>query len=78
LEKVKKYGSRRKMPVTQQTNYFNKRYSVSLIGFSWNIGLKCADKGSIWKKGTWIFKLCIVQLGFNSVQQTFIEHLLWN
>lgn len=42
LEKVKEYGSGRKTSVIQQTNYLNNRYSVSLIGFSWTIGLKCA------------------------------------
>ena len=44
LEKVKEYGCGRKTSVIQQTNYLNKRCSVSLIGFSWTIGLKCADQ----------------------------------
>lgn len=44
LEKVKEYGTGRKTSVIQETNYLNKRYSVSLIGFSWTIDLKCAEQ----------------------------------
>lgn len=44
LEKVKEYGTGRKTSVIQQTNYLNKRYSVSLIRFSWTIDLKYADQ----------------------------------